>query len=125
MVHTIKLSGSVPSKKNNKQIKFRHGRATLQSSDNFQAWHEEQMYAYALKRAPKIKGPVKMVELEFFVDSKRKADLTNKAESIMDLLVDAGIIEDDNYFIVPEVRMRLGGVDVENPRVNILITDLE
>lgn len=117
----LTLKGSVPSKKNNKQIRYRHGSPMITSSDNFQEWHEEMMWCTALRRCQKIKGPVQDVQMEFFVSSKRKADLTNKAESIMDLLVDAGILEDDNFFIVPAVTLLFGGVDPKNPRVHIQI----
>jgi hypothetical protein len=39
----------------------------------------------------------------------------------MDLLVDAGIIDDDNWYVVPEVRFKFGGVDRLNPRAEITI----
>jgi hypothetical protein len=39
----------------------------------------------------------------------------------MDLLVDCGIIEDDNWFVVPEVRAKFGGVDKDNSRAEITI----
>jgi len=122
---TITLKGHVPSKKNGKQIKFRHGKVSLQSSDNFQDWHEEMIYDKELRKAKKIKGPVKAVALCFYVRNKVKADLSNKAESIMDLLVDMGIIEDDNLFLVNANPLFFGGVDTENPRTIIKILELE
>lgn len=39
----------------------------------------------------------------------------------MDLLVDAGIIEDDNYTIIPKVILEIGTPDKLNPRVEITI----
>lgn len=116
---TITLKGSVPSKKNNKQITYRNGRLGLRSSDNYLAWNYEQLMT--MKRVKPIKGPVRSIAITFFIDSKRKTDLTNKAESVMDLLVDAGIIEDDNCFIVPYVLLIFGGVDKTNPRALVNI----
>ena len=40
----------------------------------------------------------------------------------MDLLVDAGVIEDDNWFIIPEISLKFGGIDRQNPRCEISIT---
>ena len=57
-----------------------------------------------------------------FPADKRKADLTNKAESIMDLLVDTKIIEDDNWFIINNINLKFGGVDTKNPRAEIEIS---
>lgn len=68
-----------------------------------------------------VASQIECVELIFYPSTRRKADATNKAESIMDLLVDAGIIEDDNWFIVPELSLKFGGVDKLNPRAEIII----
>jgi hypothetical protein len=53
--------------------------------------------------------------------SKRSADLTNKAEGVMDFLVEKGYLEDDNYFVVPKVVLSFGGIDKKNPRAEIEI----
>ena len=71
------------------------------------------------KRA--VEGQIKRLEMILYASTKRKADLSNRFESIADLLVDAGIIEDDNYFVVPEVLMKFGGIDKTNPRAEITI----
>lgn len=39
----------------------------------------------------------------------------------MDLLVDAGIIEDDNWYVCPKVILVFGAVDKNKPRVEITI----
>lgn len=61
------------------------------------------------------------VELKFFPSTKRLFDLSNKTESIMDLLVDAGIIQDDNYSVVPKLILEIGEHDKLNPRCEITI----
>lgn len=68
------------------------------------------------------KNPIKTVKeiiIDFYVENKRKADLSNKAESIMDLLVDASVIEDDNFFVVPRLILNYKGQDKEKPRAEI------
>lgn len=88
-------------------------------SEAHEAWHREQMLA--LRNSYKIVDDVVGVEITFYAGDKRASDLSNKAESIMDLLVDAGILPDDNWFVVPELLLKLGGVDKENPRAEIKI----
>ena len=39
----------------------------------------------------------------------------------MDLLVDAGVLPDDNWFVVDTALLKFGGVDKENPRVEVEI----
>jgi glutaredoxin len=48
---------------------------------------------------------IKKITIYITFGTKHKADLTNKAESIMDLLVDMNVLEDDNFLIVPELTL--------------------
>jgi hypothetical protein len=64
---------------------------------------------------------IENVSIDLYAPDRRKADLTNKAESIMDLLVDAKIIEDDNWYIIPNVSLHFKGVDKEDPRAVVTI----
>ena len=56
----------------------------------------------------------------FYCKDLRRRDVSNMLESINDLLVDAGIIEDDDW-----KHVRIGGADAdldrENPRAEITI----
>ena len=72
------------------------------------------------QRVKPFKGPVEL-KMTLYARDKRSGDLSNKFESVADLLVDAGIIKDDNWNIVPKVEMMFGGIDKENPRVEIEI----
>lgn len=112
----ITILGDVPSKKNSKRIFVRNGRPVVLPSLSHQEWHEQAMWQ--LKRMGKpvpVKG-YKIMTLTFYPSNKRKADLSNKCESVMDLLVDAGFLEDDNYFVVPKLTLQFGGIDKTNPR---------
>lgn len=42
-----------------------------------------------------------------------------------DTLVDAGVLEDDNYTILGDVRFKFGAVDPKNPRVTVEIIPIE
>jgi Holliday junction resolvase RusA-like endonuclease len=115
---TILLPGRVPSKKNSKRIIQAGGRPRLISSEAFLAWHEEMMLRVRRYR-PKTPIARAAVTITFFAESRRRFDLSNSAESVMDLLVDSGILADDSWAVVPELTLRFGGVDLTNPRAEV------
>ena len=119
MIKQITLSGDVPSKKNSQQIYLgKNGKRFITASKNYKHWHEE--HSWRLGGHKKINS-ICSILLTYYPSTRRRSDLTNKSESVMDLLVDNEIIDDDNWFVVPEVRMKFGGVDKVNPRVEIKI----
>ncbi len=89
------------------------------SSKDYVQWHKDALRT--LKTPSKCLESVRAVHLSFWGENKRKFDLSNKAESIMDLLVDAKYLLDDNYEVVPELCLTYGGVDKEKPRCEITI----
>lgn len=112
----IIIYGSTPSKKNSR-INTRSGRSF--PSSKYTTWHKDATrQLHEGFKGTNIKNG-SMVCITFFAGDNRKFDLTNKAESIMDLLVDVGFLEDDNYSIVPELTLKFGGVDKGNPRAII------
>jgi len=119
----IILKGRIPSKKNSKYLVYRGGRPYFIPSPAYKLWHEEQ--SWVIKKC-RPKTPIEKcdVTLIFYAPDRRAADLTNKAESIMDLLVDNGIIKDDNWFVVIKLNLIFNEVDKENPRVIINILKL-
>lgn len=103
---------------------MRGGRLLTVPSEAHQAWHEEQMWFLKKYDKFKIPGTELKISMVMYAPDKRRGDLSNRFESVADLLVDAGIIEDDSWFIVPSVTMAFGGIDRENPRVEIDIMPL-
>ena len=57
----------------------------------------------------------------YYMETKRKVDLTNLLSSTMDCLVEAGVIEDDNCKIVVSNDGSRVYYDKENPRTEIEI----
>ncbi len=112
----IILTGRIPSKKNSKTIVCMGRVPRLLPSANHQKWHKET--SLQLKGKNKI-PPNSKITFTLYAPDLRKGDLSNKWESIADLLVDNGIIEDDNWFVLGDVRMVFGGVDKEFPRCEI------
>lgn len=108
----ITILGRIPSKKNSR-INTRSGRSF--PSAKYTAWHKDASIQIIGAKKQTKKGFV----LTFYMPDKRRCDLTNKAESVMDLLVDNGIIEDDNWQVTGEIRLVPGGVEKDNPRVEV------
>lgn len=61
----------------------------------------------------------------FYMPTKRKVDLTNLLEAVDDVLVKAGLLEDDNYNIVYSHDGSRVYVDKEHPRTEIEIVTLD
>lgn len=64
---------------------------------------------------------VSLIKITFYPSTMRAYDLTNKAESIADLLVDTGLLEDDNAYILGKVLLLHGEKDATNPRAEVVI----
>lgn len=87
---------------------------------NYRQWHTDASKQLLGKRKH-FQADQVQVDLVFYPKTKRAGDLTNKAESIMDVLVDNGILGDDNWYMVPKISLSFGAVDPKNPRVEIEI----
>jgi Holliday junction resolvase RusA-like endonuclease len=115
----ITILGRIPSKKNSKIMVCRGRYPILLPSAKYQEWHKDA--SKQLTGAHRGKICPTMIEIKVFSPDSRKSDLTNKAESIMDLLVDNGVLEDDNWFCCPNISLKFGGTDKDNPRAEIKI----
>lgn len=121
----ITILGDCPSKKNSRILTFRGSRPMSFPNKKYSDWHRgasQQLLAYNSQKNLFVPGTL-AVEMTFYPATKRKSDLTNKAESVMDLLVDNGFLPDDNWFEVEKIFLNFGNVDAKNPRVEIAITE--
>lgn len=116
---SLTVNGRIPSKKNSRNLFVRGGKLFNIPSKDYAAWHKKALLQIKIPKT-KVIQPNK-ITLSFWAPDKRTSDLTNKAESIMDLLVDAKVIEDDNWWVIKEVKLQFMGVDKENPRCEILL----
>jgi len=109
----IVLKGRIPSKKNSKSLGVKKGEdgklnPFIKSSPQHQKWVELQTTYLLQKYKHLIKKSFKNIAfiwVRFGFGDLRGTDLTNKAESVMDLLChkDIKIIDDDNYFVMDKV----------------------
>lgn len=116
------LDGSIPSKKNSKQIfqNRRTGKPFITTQKNYKIWHAAQSLQLNLQKSGKELPILKCekITVKLFYGDLRKSDNTNKVESVHDLLVDCGILEDDNWFVtgtteqIPEYRKGEPGCEI-------------
>ena len=118
------LPGRVPSKKNSLRRIKRGNKIYTVSSEKHTAWAKE-MHLRLMSQKNKLRQgkPIETVGelfIKIYFPDNRKADLTNKAESIMDAMVDAGILQDDDWHVVGVLHL-VGAYDKEKPRAEVSI----
>lgn len=92
------IEGETPAKKNSR-IQLPNGKNI--PSKQYREWHKSamtQVVCMTIGREP-IEQPV-AITLSFFHGDKRRRDSDNGTSSILDLLVDAGVLKDDKWEIV-------------------------
>lgn len=112
------------TKKNSQQILInkRNGRPFIMPSKKYKEY-ERMAIPFLPKRAGMpLKGPLN-VRVIFYMQTRRKTDLTNLLEAVDDILVMAGVVEDDNYSVIASHDGSRVYYDKENPRTEIYITD--
>lgn len=120
----ITLLGQVPSLKNNKQlfINRRTGKHFITSSKSAKNWTAHAMIQ--LEQEPAIADyPIKL-SATFYCKDNRRRDLDNMLSTTLDALRHAGVLEDDNWQLIPEITLR-GALDKKNPRVEIIIEHIQ
>ena len=82
----------------------------------------QRLFLNQVKRPKKtIDQPVN-VQAVYYMPTRHRVDITNLLSATHDLLVDAGVLEDDNSKIVVGVDGSRVLYDKENPRVEIVIS---
>ena len=116
------------TKKNSQQIRVNHrtGKRYVAPSDNFLIFQNKCLeYLYPLRsRANEWKYPIN-VKCLFYMETRRRVDLTNLLEAIDDVLTHYDVIVDDD-------AQHVGGhdgsrvlYDKDNPRIEIYISPLD
>lgn len=101
---TIVLQGETPSKKNSR-INTRSGRSF--PSKRYVKWHNdaiEQICKQQMTGKILSIGNDKQAKLTavFYHGDKKRRDSDNQLSSILDTLVDAGVLVDDCWSVIPE-----------------------
>lgn len=116
------IEGETPAKKNSK-IRTRTG--CMIPSKQYQAWHESALLQVrAMTIGHEAIGYPVIVSLSFFHGDMRRRDSDNGTSSILDLLVDAGVLKDDKWEIVRVLNV-YNYYDKGHARCAISISQLE
>lgn len=124
------ISGIIPSKKNEHEIrrdKKNPKRVWIAPSDTYQTW--EQIHAHELSMIypeyHKLKWPL-AIEYVFHPMNLRRFDMSNKIESINDMLILSQIIDDDNIFVLSELHPYLWSMSTSwEMRVEVIVYQIE
>ena len=113
------------SKKNSQQILTNKatGRSFISPSKVYKDYEKAALW-YVPRKGLKIDYPVS-VKCLFYMPTLRPCDLTNLCEAVDDVLVEAGLIADDNYTIINNHDGSRVLYDKENPRTEIYIEVVE
>lgn len=116
------LPGETPAKKNSR-ITLRNGKTI--PSKNYTEWHSMSLRELFSQKKPEepITSPVSVI-LSFYHGDLRRRDSDNGTSSIMDLLVDAKILADDNWQIVRQIAV-FNYYDKGAPRCRISICQMQ
>lgn len=105
------LTGRVISKKNSKRIfRLKNGRTISLPSTAFETF--KTSYLWQLKRCIKHKGRVK-IAFEFHLKGRMDQDIDNAVTSVLDILQEAEIIENDKLVMEIYARKEYGYKDFE------------
>lgn len=112
-----------PSKKNSRVTNRKTGRSF--PNKKFVEWHKEACKAVLSQGVPDVPISGKMVVYGTFVrKDRRRRDNNNSGASILDLLVDCGVLADDNDEIVVRETWEKVGIDKDRPIARIFIFPL-
>lgn len=138
-MHELKLTyhGVIYSKKNSKRIvtNWRTRRPIIVSNRN--AKNQEAAMGWEFRQQAKKFGWPSLgaksdeladhqykISIEVWQKDFRRRDLDNQATAILDGLVVADVIPDDCCDAVPKLEIEYKGIDKENPRAEIKITEV-
>lgn len=120
----ITLYGAPRTKKNHQQIfKNCSGRRFVAPSKAYMEY--EGTCLAQIKRPQHAISEAVNVTLLYYMPTRRRVDKTNLEESLLDILVRAGVLADDNRDIVAATDGSRVLYDKKNPRVEITITRME
>lgn len=119
----IIIEGNPITKKNHSNVVMIKGRPIVLPSKPYVA------YAKHCKQfMPVLEGPIDYpinLECHYYMQTRRKTDLTNLLQATCDILVENKVLADDNYSIVASMDGSQASYDKENPRCEIYITKKE
>lgn len=119
----ITIRGDPRTKKNSMKPVYAGGRFRLVPSPAYTAYRNIALMQITGRYRHQISTPVN-VQCVYYMATKHKVDLLNLMGATCDILVDAGVLLDDNSRIVVSHDGSRVLYDKDNPRVEITITEV-
>lgn len=121
----MRLGYTIPivpvTKKNSQQIlRTKQGRPFIAPSKKYKAYEKEALVYIVPPRTGPIDQPCNVKAL-FYMPTRRRVDLVNLEEALLDVLVIAGVLADDNAAVVASMDGSRVLYDKANPRTEIEI----
>ncbi len=119
----FKIDGNPYVKKSNQRVINRGGRSVKIDTPRYREWRHSALWQLKAQEKPSepIDFPINL-ECHFYKSNKGRVDLSALYEGIQDVLVEVGVLADDNYLIVAGHDGSRVHVDRDNPRMEITIT---
>ena len=110
-------------KKSNQRLVWNGRRSVRIDTPRYKEWHKSALQQLKLDKRPSepIDEPVNL-QCKFYVRTNGRVDLSALYEGIQDVLVEIGILADDNSKIVCSHDGSGVFLDRENPRLEVTIT---
>lgn len=134
---TLTYHGVIYSKKNSKRIvtNWRTRKPIIVSNRNAKSQEATMAWQFrdqavlegwpALRHTPEELADCQYkIEINVWQQDHHRRDLDNQATAILDGLVQSGVLPDDNCDVVPKITIEYKGVDKEDPRAEIKITEV-
>lgn len=118
----IWIPGDPRTKKNSQQIRRRGSRHWVAPSDAYRQYAADCVLQIPSIARLHIDKPVN-VQCVYHMATRRKVDLVNLLEATLDILVEAGVLADDNSRIAASHDGSRVQYDRERPGVEIIITE--
>ena len=117
------LYGQPITKKNSPRIVKAGRRAMLLPSAQYKQYEKDCLKQITGQARKRIDFPVN-VQSVFYMQTRRRVDKSNLEAALHDILVAAGVLEDDNRDIIAGTDGSRVLYDKQNPRVEITITEM-
>lgn len=113
------------TKKNSQEIRInkRTGKRYIAQSKQYSKYAAEA--ALFIPKADKPIDRTVNVQCLFYMGSRRRVDLTNLLEAIDDIMVDCGVLKDDNSNIIAAHDGSRVLYDKDNPRTFVVIEEMD
>lgn len=114
------------TKKNSQQIMVNRktGKPFVFPSKQYKEYEQKAMWYIRPRPETPINEPCN-VKMLFYMPTRRRVDLVNAQEACLDILVKAGVIEDDNASVVVSMDGSRVLYSKENPRTEVEIEVIE